>query len=143
MLFYVLGFVGYLLLVSAILSPKQTTRSYPRAGGAVLCLLAVWSWASAIGMYSQRGVEKRASHTCILIPTPSEYDTELSSIWEMRLPQIGSQRTSPSGSYIWEYHAILVAQVDGQAELFNWSKKWMRFERLDPARNPYLPTRCP
>jgi hypothetical protein len=143
LLFYVLGVAGYLLLVSAILSHKQTSPGYRRAGGLALCLLASWSWASAIGMYSHRGAEKQASHACILVPNPSEYDRKLNSIWEMRLPHIGSRRTSPSGSYVWEYHAILVAQVDRRTELYNWSKKWIRFERLDPARNPYLPTNCP
>lgn len=143
MLFYVLGFVGYLLMVRAALSSEQTLNGYPRVGALVLCLVASWSWASAIGMYVHRGVETHADTACILIPNPSHYDTKLSSIWEMRLPQVRSRRTSPSGSYIWEYHAILVAQADGQVEHYNWSKKWMRFDRLDPVRNPYLPKTCP
>ena len=139
MLFYVLGVVGYLLMIRAVLSPNQTKR----AGALVLCLMASWSWASAISMCVHRGAQTRARDACILVPNPSEYDTELTSIWEMRLPQVRSRRTSPSGSYIWEYHAILVAQIDGQVEHYNWSKKWMRFERLDPIRNPYLPKTCP
>lgn len=139
MLFYVLGGVGYLLMIRAVLSPNQTKR----AGALVLCLMASWSWASAISMYVHRGAETRVGDACILVPNPSEYDIELTSIWEMRLPQVKSRRTSPSGSYIWEYHAILVAQIDGLVEHYNWSKKWMRFERLDPMRNPYLPKTCP
>lgn len=143
MLFYVLGFVGYLLLFSAALSSEQALRGYPLVGGVVLCLMASWSWASAIGMYAHRGATEHADTACILVPNPSDYDTELNSIWEMRLPQVGSRRTSPSGSYLWEYHAILVAQTDGRTGHYNWSKKWMRFERLDPVRNPYLPRICP
>lgn len=143
MLFYVFGFLGYLLLLRAVLSSKQNMRGYGCAGALVLCLMAGWSWASAISMYAHRGAAKHADTACILVPNPSEYDTELNSIWEMRLPQVRSRRTSPSGSYIWEYHAILVAQTDGQVEHYNWSKKWMRFDRLDPVRNPYLPKTCP
>ncbi|MBU2867567.1 hypothetical protein [Pacificibacter marinus] len=143
MLFYILGGVGYILLIRAVSSPKQNLRVYRCIGALVLCLMASWSWASAISMYAHRGAAEHADTACILIPNPSEYDTKLNSIWEMRLPQVRSQRTSPSGSYIWEYHAILVTQIDGRTEHYNWSKKWMRFERLDPVRNPYLPKTCP
>ena len=140
-LFYVVGFVGYLLMVSGVLSPERVRRGYWGAG--LLGLLAIWSWASAIGMYVHRGAKQYADDACILVPDPSDYTTKLESLWEMRLPEIRSRRTSPSGSYIWEYHAILVAQTDGRVEHYNWSKKWMRFERLDPVRNPYLPKTCP
>lgn len=143
MLFYVLGFVGYILMVRAALSSEPTLHGYPRAGAVVLCLMASWSWASAIGMYVHRGVETHADTACILVTNPSHYDTKLNSLWGMRLPQVRSGRTSPSGSYIWDYHAILVAQTDGRVEHYNWSKKWMRFDRLDPVRNPYLPKTCP
>jgi amino acid transporter len=143
MLFYVLGGVGYILLLRAVSSPKQNKRGYRCTGALVLCLMASWSWTSAISMYAHRGATEHADTACILVPNPSDYNTELNSIWEMRLPQVRSQRTSPSGSYIWEYHAILVAQTDGRTEHYNWSKKWMRFERLDPVRNPYLPKTCP
>jgi len=143
MLFYVFGVVGYLLLLSAIMSPNQNKRGYRCTGALVLCLMASWSWGSAISMYAHRGVKTHTGTACILVPNPSEYDTELNSIWEMRLPLIRSRRTSPSGNYIWEYHAILVARTDGRTEHYNWSKKWMRFEHLDPVRNPYLPKTCP
>lgn len=140
-LFYVIGFVGYLLMLSAVLSPERLRRGYRGAG--LLGLLAIWSWASAIAMYVHRGAEQRAEDACILVPDPSDYTLKLDSIWEMRLPEIRSRRTSPSGSYIWEYHAILVVPKDGRLEHYNWSKKQMRFERLDPVRNPYLPKTCP
>ena len=142
MLFYVLGVVGYVLQISAIVSPKQASRKLPSAGSLILCLLAVWSWTSALSMYAHRGAKTQADITCILAPNPSDYDKELTSLWEMRLPQVGSRRTSPGGSYIWEYHAILVVQTEGRTEHYNWSKKWMRFEPLDPTRNPYLPKTC-
>ena len=143
MLFYVFGFVGYLLLLRAVLSSKQNMRGYRCTGALVLFIMAGWSWTSAISMYAHHGAAEHADTVCILVPSPSEYNIELNSVWEMRLPQISSLSTSPSGSYIWEYHAILVAQTNGRAEHYNWSKKWMRIEHLDPVRNPYLPKTCP
>lgn len=143
MLFYVLGFVGYLLLLRAVVAPRHTYRAYRSAGGLLLVVIALWSWASAIGMYAHRGAAGDFDDACILVSNPAEYDTELVSLWEMRLPEIASQRTSPGGSYIWEYHAILVAKTDGQTEHYNWSKKWIRFDQLGAKRNPYLPTTCP
>ncbi len=141
--FFVLGFVGYLFLIRTILDPRQTPNRYRGTGLVVLSLLAIWFWASAIGMYSHRGADRYTNDACILVPKPTQYDTELTSIWEMRLPQIASTRARPSGSYISEYHAILVAHIDGRTEQYNWSKKWMRFEILDPLRSPYLPKNCP
>ena len=141
--FFVLGFVGYLFLIRTILDPSQTSNGYPGTGLVVLSLLAIWSWASAVGMYSHRGAKGYTNDACILTPKPNPYDTELTSIWEMRLPQVASTRVRPWGSYIWEYHAILVAQIDGRTEQYNWSKKWIRFEILDPVRSPYLPEKCP
>lgn len=141
--FFVLGLLGYVFLVRTILDPRQNPNRYRGTGLVVLSLLAIWSWASAIGMYSHRGTDRSANEACILVPNPIEYGTELTSIWDMRLPQIASTRVRPSGSYIWEYHAILVAQIDGRTGHYNWSKKRMRFEILGPVRSPYLPTRCP
>lgn len=143
MLFFVLGFVGYLLMLRAILASNRTARVYLGSGGTLLLLTAIWSWTSAIGMYVYRGADKHSDEACILVPNPSEYDREIRSLWEMRLPEIASRRTSPSGSYIWEYHAILVARIDEQTEHYNWSKRWMRFDFLDAKRNPYLPPTCP
>ena len=141
--FFVLGIVGYLLMIRKILKPSQALSRFDIAGFVVLFIVSIWSWVSAISMYVHRGVDSYTNDACIVVPNPIEYDTALSSIWEMRLPQIASGRTSPNGKYIWEYHAILVAQVDGRTEHYNWSKKRMRFEILDAARNPYLPVSCP
>ncbi len=141
--FFVLGVMGYLFLVRTILDPRQTPNRYRGTGLVVLSLLAIWSWASAIGMYSHRGADRYTNEACILVPNPIEYDTELTSIWEMRLPQIAASRVRPSGSYLWEYHAILITHIDGRTEQYNWSKKWIRFEVLDPVRSPYLPKICP
>lgn len=141
--FFVLGLVGYLFLIRTILDPRQVSSRFRGTGLVVLFLVAIWSWASAIHMYSHHGADRYTDNACVLVPKPTEYDTELTSVWEMRLPQIASKRTRPNGSYIFQYHAILVAQIDGRTELYNWSKKWMRFEILDAERNPYVPTRCP
>lgn len=140
MLFFVLGFVGYLLLIRAVLAAR---RAYRGSGGLLLLLTALWSWTSAVAMYSHRGVEGTIDDACILVSSPAAYDTQLSAIWDMRLPEIVSYRISPSGSYIWEYHAILIAKIDGQVDHYNWSKRWARFDQLDVKRNPYLPTTCP
>ncbi|AML51072.1 hypothetical protein RC74_07110 [Falsihalocynthiibacter arcticus] len=139
--FFVLGGMGYLFLVRTILDPRQTPKRYRGTGLVVLSLLAIWSWASAIGMYSLRGADRYTNKMCILVPNPIEYDTELTSIWEMRLPQVASTRLRPWDSYIWEFHAILV--VDGRTDQYNWSKMWIRFEPIDPVRSPYLPKNCP
>ena len=142
-LFLVIGFVGYLLMISAILAPRQILSEYHGTGFVVLFLVATWSWVSAIGMYSHHGTDTDTGDACILVPKPIRYDTKLNSIWEMRLPEVATSRTGPTGTVILDYHAILVAPIDGRTELYNWSKKWMRFEILDAERNPYLPTRCP
>ncbi len=141
--FFVLGGTGYLFLIRTILDPRKTSNRYLGTGSVALSLLALWSWASAVGMYSHRGVERYVNDACILVPGPNPYDTEVTSIWEMRLPQVASTRVRPRGSYLWEYHAILVTQIEGRTEQYNWSKKWIRFEILDPVRSPYLPKSCP
>jgi hypothetical protein len=141
--FFVLGGVGYLLLLRSIMDPRESTILRRGMGVMLLSVLAIWSWGSAVRMYSHFGADRYISDACILVPNPSEYDSELTSIWDMRLSLVAASRVRPSGSYLWEYHAILVAQVDGGVQQYNWSKKWMRFELLDPVRSPYLPKKCP
>ncbi|RPE71597.1 hypothetical protein EDD53_0721 [Pacificibacter maritimus] len=143
LLFFVLGFAGYLLMIGAIISRRSRRFAPIGAGGLMLMLAAVWSWGAALGMYFHRGVQSPSEIACILMPTQGDYTTELRSIWQMRLPEVASQNTSSNGHYIWDYHAILVTQNDGQFQLYNWSKKGMRFDPLDPMRNPYLPRTCP
>ena len=94
-------------------------------------------------MYFHYGAASDTATAFILVPNPIRYDTKLSSIWEMRLPEIATSRTGPTGTLILDYHAILVMSSSGRTELYNWSKKRMRFEILDTERNPYLPTECP
>jgi len=142
-LFFVLGFLGYLLMIRSILTPTLSPRGYLGAGFVLLFLLATWSWASALGMYFHRGAIDDTTAACILVSKPIRYETELNSIWEMRLPEVSTNGTGPRGTYIWDYHAILVAPSSGPIELYNWSKRRMRFESLDAERNPYLPIECP
>lgn len=142
-LFYVVGFAGYLQLLADIVTPRQTSRMFPPRGSIILFLFATWSWVSAIGMYVHRGAVGDTNETCILVPKPTRYDTELISIWEMRLPEVATSRTGPTGTVILDYHAILVAPSDERTEVYNWSKKRMRFEILDTKLNRYLPTLCP
>ena len=94
-------------------------------------------------MYVHRGVPDDTVKSCILVPGPGNHDTELTSIWDMRLPYVVESRTGPTGSVILNYHAILVAQTNAGPEVYNWSKRRLRFEVLDTKRNPYLPTVCP
>lgn len=94
-------------------------------------------------MYFHIGAANDTGTSCILVPKALRYDNELSSVWDMRLTDVASNSTGPTGTVILDYHAILVVPSDGQAEIYNWSKKWMRFQRLEIKRNPYLPTDCP
>ncbi|WP_425081133.1 hypothetical protein [Ruegeria arenilitoris] len=142
-LFFVVGFAGYLQLLADIITPRRTSRWFPRRGFLILFLLATWSWVSAISMYVHRGAVSDTQEACILVPEPTRYDTELISIWEMRLPEVATSRTGPTGTVILDYHAILVTPSDERTEVYNWSKKRMRFEILDTKLNRYLPTLCP
>lgn len=142
-LFFVVGLAGYLHMIASILAPSQTFKWHLGIGPLVLFLLASWSWASALGMYVHRGASDNTDEACILVPRPVRYDTELSSIWEMRLPEIATSRTGPTGTTILDYHAILVAPSDEETQVYNWSKRRMRFDVLDKELNPYLPTTCP
>jgi hypothetical protein len=142
-LFSSLGFVGYLLMISDVLSPVQGSKGHFGTGTVVLVLISAWSWASASSMYFHRGVPNDTVAACILVPKSLHYDTALNSIWEMRLPEVATNRTGPTGTVILNYHAILVVPYNRQTRIYNWSKKWMRFEILDPERNPYLPRECP
>lgn len=141
--FFVLGLAGYLYMIAGILAPNPTSKRFLDIGLLVLLLVASWSWVSALGMYLHRGALGDTSEACILVPKPVRYDTELTFIWEMRLPEVATSRTGPTGTTILDYHAILVAPSDEETQVYNWSKKWMRFEVLDKKRNPYLPTTCP
>lgn len=142
-LFFILGLAGYLHMIAKILTSGQVSDWYFGPGSVVLLLLGCWSWVSALGMYVHRGVSGDTDKSCILEPNPVHYDTELNFIWEMRLPEIVTSRTGPTGTTILDYHAILVAPSDEETQVYNWSKRWMRFDVLDKERNPYLPTTCP
>lgn len=142
-LFHVMGFAGYLYMLANIIAPNRTSKGVFEIGPLVLFLLAGWSWTSALSMYFHRGALEDTQAACILVPEHLHYKTELSSIWKMRLPEVASNLTGPTGTTILNYHAILVAPSDNEAQVYNWSKLRMRFEILDKKRNPYLPTTCP
>jgi hypothetical protein len=142
-LFFALGLAGYLHMISRMLSPKHASHWVLGAGWLALLFLASWSWLSAVGMYVHRGAPTDTGDACILVSKPDEYDTELSSIWKMRLPDIASHKSSRSGSYIFEYHAILVLPDENTSKVYNWSKVRLRFEVIDRKRSPYLPSICP
>lgn len=130
-------------MIANILAPRHTSEWFLGIGFWVLFLLASWSWVSAISMYVHHGVSHDTDVACILVPKSVRYDTELNSIWKMRLPEVATNGTGPTGTVILDYHAILVTPENEQIEVYNWSKKRMRFEALDTKRNPYLPTVCP
>lgn len=142
-LFFVVGLAGYLHMIANILAPGHTLVWFLGIGPLVLFLLASWSWASALGMYVHLGASGNTDEACILVPRPVSYETELSSIWEMRLPEVATSRTGPTGTVILDYHAILVAPSEDETQVYNWSKRRMRFDALDKKLNPYLPTICP
>lgn len=140
-LFFVLGISGYLYMIAGILAPTPLSESARHI--APLLLLASWSWGSSLGMYFHRGAVGDTSAACILVANSVNYDTELTSIWDMRLPDVAANRTGPTGTTILDYHAILVVPSEDESQVYNWSKRRMRFDRLDRQRNPYLPTTCP
>jgi energy-converting hydrogenase Eha subunit C len=144
-LFFVIGLAGYLYMLSGLLTRRQTAGRCLGLGpgSLVLCLLGSWSWASALSMQAHRGAFGDSKSACIIVPDGLYYDTELTSLWDMRLAEIVSNRTGPTGTVILNYHAVLVVPKEEQTEIYNWSKRWMRFEALDLKRNPYLPTDCP
>lgn len=110
-LFFVVGFAGYLSMLSEIMTRKANFRVFGGIGLLVLLILGSWSWASALAMHAHRGVSKDATASCILVPTSTGYDTELDSVWQMRLPQIVAHRTGLTGTVLLDYHAILVARA--------------------------------
>lgn len=59
----------------------------------MLVLLAAWSWASALSMYLHIGSANDTDVSCILVPKSLRYDTELSSVWEMRLAEVVESNT--------------------------------------------------
>lgn len=143
--FFIMGFSGYLLMLSEIMRQKTNSTVFGGIGLFVLLILGSWSWASAFAMHVHRGVSEGGLASCILVPssTGDGYDTELGSVWHMRLPQNVATRTGPTGTVLLDYHAILVAQTAEGSEVYNWSKSRLRFDILDKKRNPYLPTVCP
>jgi hypothetical protein len=141
--FLSLGFVGYLLMIRDILLPEKTSKVYLGTGSVVLVVIAAWSWTSALSMYFHRGGPNDTDAACILVPKSLRYDTALDSIWEMRLAEVATSRTGPTGTVNLNYHAILVVPSDRQTKIYNWSKRQMRFETLNPVRNPYIPKDCP
>lgn len=143
LLFHAMGIAAYLQVLSEVLGPGPTAGSFAGNGLLVLVVLAVWSWGSALAMSLHRGGSKKGGESCILAPSSTGYDAELGSVWEMRLPHVVSSSTGPTGTAVLDYHAILVSPNSEGDVVYNWSKTRMRFEALDAARNPYLPTVCP
>lgn len=142
-MFFVAGIVAFLGLISTVLKHLGSAKLRLGVGGMMLLSLAAWSWVSAFSMFSYRGVGTVSSAACILVPSNiTDYDTELTSVWHMRLPDFWSNATGPTGSTILIYHAILVSPGN-TPDLYNWSKLRLRFEPLSRDRNRYLPERCP
>ncbi|MEP0963660.1 MAG: hypothetical protein ABJQ70_11390 [Roseobacter sp.] len=142
-LFFAVGFAGHLHMIASDFTYHKPSKPFFGIGMLVLYFLAGWSWVSALGMYVHNGATGYTDEACILASKSGRYDTELNSIWEMRLPEVATSRTGPTGTTILDYHAILIEQSDVETKIYNWSKRRIRFEVLDKKRNPYLPTTCP
>ncbi|MEP2717341.1 hypothetical protein, partial [Pseudophaeobacter sp.] len=141
--YQVLAIAALLVLLSAGSAP-HCTKSPSRARVAFLAifLLSCWSWGSALRMALQSGRTDMHGKGCILLARgPFDYQPP-NSIAEMRLPRFYADWTGPTGSTLLEYHAVLVVP-NGSHTVYNWSKIKIRFEPLDPQRNPYLPRSCP
>ena len=142
-IFHAVGLAAFARMLSDTVKPVESAKLRLGVGGMAMLAPATWSWVSAISMRMHRGVEAVTSASCILVPRlSSDYDTELTSIWQMRLPAFASNLTGPTGTVILYHHAILVIP-DELPDLYNWSKVWMRLEPLNRERNPYLPDKCP
>ena len=141
-LFHTIGWSAYFYWIASLSRPSKSAIESIGRGGGVLLALAAWSWMSALSMHSHRGAVGNTGNACILVSVSPIDERPLSSFWRMRLPEVASSVTGPTGSTILYYHAVLVVP-DGTPSLYNWSKKRMRFEPLDRTRNPYLPEECP
>lgn len=92
-LFFALGLTGYVFLIRDVLLPRRTSKRHLGTGSVMLVLLAAWSWASALSMYLHIGSANDTDVSCILVPKSLRYDTELSSVWEMRLAEVVESNT--------------------------------------------------
>jgi len=113
-------------------------------GVVVLVMLGSLSWLSALRMATHSGVRAGPADACIVTIVSSEEFRRPSTIWEMRLPDFVSTHTGPTGSVVFDYHAVLFVPGDPPTA-YNWSKWRMRFEGpLDMGRNKYMvPRSCP
>lgn len=140
-LFWLLGSFSYVRLVVGILRAQrgETSRAVVYAG--VLTSLAVWSWFSAFALYAHRGVDLEGRFSCILKPVGDKYSEGFNSVWDMRLPVFASFMHSEHDNF-YLFHAVMF--VPGHVpEHYNWSKRHLRFEPIDPAdQDAFLPRIC-
>lgn len=142
-LFFAAGGAAFVALMSTVLRHAGSATWRLGWGGMLLVGLAAWSWVSAFSMDSQRGVEAVSPAACILLPSGHlTYDTQITSVWQMRLADFASTATGPTGTTILNYHAILVSPGNNP-DLYNWSKLWLRFEPLSRVLNQPFPQTCP
>lgn len=141
-LYFVLGWAGLAFVYSGSLCRSLAASRRLRVGVVAVLFLSTWSWVSAIRMHRLAGLSDTPEQACILVSgSLSEYSPP-SSFTEMRLPLVYSDRTGPTGTVVFDYHALAVVP-DESPRVYNWSKRLMRFELLDLKRNRYLPKECP
>ncbi len=139
---WLLGAFAYfkLLINAASDDSSAPVRVYFFAG--VLALLSVWSWGSALALYSHRGVDLEDRPACILKPNELAYSEHFSSVWDMRMSSFASTWDTVTGDFLL-FHAVLLIPGEDPAH-YNWSKRYLRFEPIDPAnQDAFLPTHCP
>lgn len=140
-LFWNLGALAYVRLLVEILRAQRGVSSRPVVYAAFLGSLAIWSWLSAFAFYAHRGVDLEGRVSCTLKPIEFEYSVRFNSLWDMRLPVFASYMGSKEELYL--FHAVLFVP-DGEPKHYNWSKRYLRFEPIDPAgQDAFLPEFCP
>ncbi|MQY43309.1 hypothetical protein GG681_11710 [Epibacterium sp. SM1969] len=141
-LFLDVGALAYVRLLVGILRAQHGQGSRTVVYAAILGSLAIWSWLSAFALNAHRGVDLEGRMSCILKPIGFEYSEELDSLWDMRLPILASFWNSTVDDFEL-FHAVLFVP-GGTPEHYNWSKRHLRFEPIDPAnQDAFLPQACP
>lgn len=141
-LFRNLGALAYVRLLLATLRAQRGVSIRPMVYAAFLGSLAIWSWLSAFALNAHRGVDLERRMSCILKPVGYGYSEEFDSVWDMRLPVFASYMNYEVDSF-YLFHAVLFVP-GGTPEHYNWSKRHLRFEPIDPAnQDAFLPQACP
>ena len=115
------------LIALAGLAHQQNALRWVGFGAACLvAALALWSWATAMGMATRRGVSGPFTTSCLF--TGYDNRDRVTSVWDMRLPLVVAAENTGNG---FQFHALLTVVRDDATELYYWSHSAKRFELFD------------